>query len=290
MLSRLVDKSLVVAEPGASDEIRFRLLEPIRQYAAERLEEHGETAAVRSRHASLYLALAERAKGELSGPGQVEWLQKLEREHDNLRAALAWCRESGAGRTGLRLTASLWLFWYIRGHVREGERWLATVLAGHPDRTSDRAEALRGRGALAYKQRRYDEAIAYFEESLSIFRELDDATGAGACLANLATAVQDRGELDRAMALQQEALTLRRGAGDDVGVASTLSNIGVLHYLKAEYEPAARLLEESLALYRSLGDTGSVAIALNNLGELALKRGRDANAAPLFREGLSLAH
>jgi non-specific serine/threonine protein kinase len=289
VLSRLVDKSLVLAEPAAGDEIRYRLLEPIRQYAANRLAESGESETVQSRHAALLLALAERAKGELSGSGQARWLGRLDREHDNLRAALGWSRASGSHRTGLRLAAALWLFWYIRGHVQEGDRWLGELLSACPERTRDRAEALRGRGALAYKRRQYGDAIAAFEEALAIFRELGDGTGAGACLANLATALQDSGELDRAMALHHEALALRQAVGDDVGAATTLSNIGVLHYLKGELDEASALLEESLDRYRTLGDTVSIAIGLNNLGELALKRGRDADASPSFRAGLTLA-
>lgn len=291
LLSRLVERSLVTAKLQPEGEIRYRMLEPTRQYAADLLRAWGEEDELRERHARLYLALAQEARHHLHGPEQAEWIARLEREHDNLRAALQWTSTRDDGdATGLKLVAALWLFWYIRGHLQEGDTWLTAMLARHPGATAARAAALRGRGALAYQQRRYDEAIEYFSDAIAIFQALDDTVGVGACTANLASVLQEHGELDRALALHHEALRLRREAGDEMGAAITLSNIGVLYYMRGEYQEARPMLEGALAQHRRFGDVGSVAIGLNNLGELALRERRFGDAEGLFREGLQIAH
>jgi hypothetical protein len=127
LLSRLVDKSLVVAEATGDGGLRYRMLEPIRQYAQEKLEERGEAEEVNRRHASLFLALAEDAESKLQGPEDVEWLERLEVEHDNMRAALSWARERGEDEVALRLAGALGWFWESHGHYSEGRRWLQTA-------------------------------------------------------------------------------------------------------------------------------------------------------------------
>jgi predicted ATPase len=131
LITSLVNKSLLLHEDQQDGEPRFSLLETIREYALERLAVSGAEELLRDQHAAYYLALAEQAEPELTGARQAEWLNTLEREHDNMRTALRWVIERGLGETSIRLTAALWRFWYIRGHVSEGRRWLERVLASH---------------------------------------------------------------------------------------------------------------------------------------------------------------
>ncbi len=189
LLTALVDKSLVVAEP-LGDGTRYRLLETVRQYGGDRLGESGEAEAVRGRSASCFLALAEEAEPQLQGPEQGSWLVRLEAEHDNLRSSLAWEEQSAAGaEAGLRLAGSLWRFWFVRGHLSEGRQWLGRALArtkpgaAGPDgasggeATATRGKALNGAGNLAWSQSDYAGARALYEEGLTVRRQLRDQGG-----------------------------------------------------------------------------------------------------------------
>jgi predicted ATPase/transcriptional regulator with XRE-family HTH domain len=175
-LTSLVDKSLVTVDAMAG-EARYRLLETIRQYGREKLERSGEAAVIRRQHLEWHVGLAERAEPELTGPDQAVWLEKLEAEHDNLRAALEWSQVEAQGeQIGLRVAAALWRFWLVHGHLREGRRWLEGMLAGSPEAwPAVRAKALYGAGALAEDQGDYAAARAFFAESLALRRELLDA-------------------------------------------------------------------------------------------------------------------
>jgi predicted ATPase len=171
LLSGLVDKSLVVEERQKSG-VRHRLLEPVRQYAREKLEEGGESEEVRLRHAGFFLALAEEAEPGLQGPEDAEWLERLEAEHDNLRAALYWVLERGETELGLRLAGALSLFWEAHGHYGEGRRWLEEVLQKDGQASAAaRAKALEGLGWLTYRQGDTDRAKAIAEEGLRLSHE-----------------------------------------------------------------------------------------------------------------------
>src|SRR5262249_25074569 len=127
-LAALADKSLLQQAQGLDGEPRFAMLETIREYALERLEQNGEVESLHQAHLGYFLALAEQAEPELTGPRQAEWLERLEREHDNLRAALAWALEHGSLEASARLAGALWRFWYTHGHLSEGRRWLEQIL------------------------------------------------------------------------------------------------------------------------------------------------------------------
>jgi predicted ATPase/class 3 adenylate cyclase len=177
LLGALVDKSLVVAEGQGAHE-RYRLLETIRQYAGEKLLEAGEVGPIRDQHRDWYVGLAARAEPELTGPGEEEWLGRLEVEHDNLRAALAWSLEGDPG-VGLRLAASLGGFWARHGHLVEGRRWLEAFLTrapapDDPEEQRVRARALRRAGILASDQQDRAAARTFLAESLILFRALGD--------------------------------------------------------------------------------------------------------------------
>jgi predicted ATPase len=214
VLGSLMDKSLLRRAETEDSEGRFLMLETVKEYALERLEAAGEEEEVRCAHAAHYLALAEEARPELKGPRQTEWFDRLENEHDNLRAALSWSLEGGEGETALRLVGGLWWFWYKRGHLSEGRRWLEEVLEKNVSPTSGRAEALNGAGVLARNQSDYERAQAWLEECIVLRRELGDNKGTSKVLVDLGTVAGDRGDLAQATAFFEKSLRLKKELGD----------------------------------------------------------------------------
>lgn len=292
-LSRLVDKSLVVVEvpQGAHEAPRYRLLEPVRQYAREKLEARipQEADAVRRLHAQCYLALAERAEPELLGARQTEWLERLEVEHDNLRAALSWFFERGEAEANLRLAGALGEFWRVRGHLREGLWWLEAALGtGAP--TPARVNALIHAGWISWECVDFERAAAFSEEALALSRELGDRAGAAAALYHLGMVeIYARMRAEEAWKLFEESLSLRRELGDETGAGRTLQKMGLLLVVGQDFERAAKLYEESLALARRAGDKLGIVLALW-LGALAsLGFGDHEQVEKLCDEGLGLA-
>lgn len=308
----LLDKSLV-RQSGREEEEdisldwepRFEMLETIREYAKERLEGSGEEEQIRYWHAEYYLALAETAEPELSGPRQREWLDRLEQEHDNLRAALHWSLgQAQAGSTGnggaseengerveiaLRLCGSLGRFWEMRSHLSEGRRWLDVALdTGTAASPAARAKALSGAGTLAKYQGDFVRARLLFDESLALRRELGDKKGIAASLNNLGTIAWNTGDYATARRLFGESLTVRQEIGDKQAIASTLSNLAAVSRHLGERDEARRYQEESLALMRELGNKLGIASSLNNLGGVAWGEGDYATARLLFEESLAL--
>jgi predicted ATPase len=289
-LERLVEHSLVRQENGPAGEPRFAMLETIREYGLERLAEAGEMEPFQQAHAAVFLALAEEAEPELTGPQQGTWLERLAAEHDNLRAALTWSIAAEEPVTGLRLAGALWRFWDVRGHFEEGRRWLERVLAARgTDLPAVRAKVLSGAGNLAHDQGDLAQAQALHETALALWRELGDKSGIAASLNNLGRLAHDRGELDQAQALREEALALRRELGDQRGIAVSLDNLGNLAHDRGDLAQAQTLHEESLLLARKLGNKTGIAASLNNLGNVAHDRGDLARAAALHEESLLLA-
>jgi len=289
ILRPLVDKSLVIAEVRDGP-ARYRMLETVRQYAAERLSAAGEACAVGERHALWCLALAEAASAHRLGPEQYTWLERLALDHDNIRAALGWClADDGDVVLGLRLGGVLGVYWEVRGHLSEGRRWLATLLAqgGHapPD---VRARALNSAGSLARHQNDHDDAARLHEQSLALWRELGDEAGVALSLSGLGIVAGANGDYTGAWALLEESLALQRKLGDRPGIATVLMNLGITARRQGEPERAVTLYEESLALMQELGNTRGVAFTLQNLGNLHRDQGDQERAAARYREGLSL--
>ena len=288
LLDGLVNKSLVALEESA-EESRYILLETVRQYAAERLAEAGEEASARDRHLAWYVTLAEAIDPQLTGPHQGSALERLENAYGNLRAALGWARESGHGEQWLRLAASLWRFWYMRGYLSEGRNWLEGALAvtgAVP--AAQRAHALNGAGSLAVLQGEYGQAMALFQHALALRRSQGDPHGIAASLTNLGVVADRRGEYERAATLFEEALALARELGDTLNVAKTLGNLGAALGHQGAYGREEALYREALVLFRELGDTQSIAIALDNLGAVAERQGDYEQAGALYEEALSL--
>ena len=304
LLTGLTEKSLAFAEMtrvGTDGVTRYRLQETVRQYARTRLVECGEEEAVRGRHRDEFLHLAERANPEMQGPGQTAWLDRLEEEHDNLRASLAWEEQSAAGaEAGLRLAGSLCWFWSVRGHLSEGRQWLGRALArtevgaARPDgvmggeATAARGKALNGAGRLACNQGDYAVAQALLEESLTLYRQLGNQTGIAASLGSLGVVALNQDDYAVARALYEESLIIQRRLGDQTGIANSLNSLGVVAWNQGDYAAARVLLEESLTIQRQLGYQTGIANSLNSLGVVALNQDDYAVARALHEESLTI--
>ena len=286
LLTRLLDKSLILRD-GHEPRSRYRLLETVRQYAEQRLRESGELDGVRSRHLEWCLNLAERAEPELQGRDQGVWLDLLEREHDNFRAALGWSLEAGAGDGALRLAGTLWGFWYVRGYWTEGRRWLEHVMAAPSGGSGTlRAKAANALAVLLWAQGEYEGTVARCEEAARLCRASGETAGLAFSLNLLGLMMRHRGEHDRAVVMLEESLTLRRALGDTSGVASSLSSLGILASHQGEYGRATRLFEESLALRKQLGDRGGIAECFYFLGIVSFHERDHKRAAAHFEQCL----
>ncbi|MGI8550793.1 MAG: tetratricopeptide repeat protein [Dehalococcoidia bacterium] len=288
LLTELVEHSLVVLEDDQIG-IRFRMLESIRDYALERLAAAGEVDTLRRQHAHAFLDLAHQAQARLTGPDARAWLEGLEAEHNNLRAALAFAMDASDRELGLRLCGALWSFWEIRGHISEGRRWLSAFLsgAGHTP-IALRMQALLGAGALAQHQGQYATAITWIEQSLELARERHNEQGIGAALSRLGSIARLQGRLTDARSLYEESLTYRRRLGDGRGISEALGGLGQVTFEQGDDPGAQRLLEESLALARVAGDQQALARTLSNLGNVIRRQGDFTTARALYLEALAL--
>jgi len=290
VLAHLVDKSLVVVEAQAGGEAHYRLLETVRQYAWDRLCDLGEAAAIRRQHTAYYLALAEAAEPKLRGPQQRVWLDRLEQEHDNLRAALAWSRaDEGDAQTGLRLMGALEWFWIYRGHMSEGRRWLADLLArpAAAAPTVARMQALACGGYLAGTQGDFAPARVLLEESLALGQALGDKHGIAYARLYLGNVACFQGDYAGARVLHEESLALFQNLGNTWDIAFALNRLGDIDLYLGDYTRAVAALEASLALVRQVGDNVGLGHVLLSLGYAAHLQGDDARAAAYYEESLA---
>jgi predicted ATPase/DNA-binding SARP family transcriptional activator len=284
-LGALVDESLAETRQALEPELRFSMLDTVREYAAERLEAGDDGSRIRERHLQYYVALAEAAEPGLEGPEQSASLTGLEAEHDNFRAALDFCRGEGKAELELRLAAALARFWYLHNHLREGSGRLESALArcgGGPPAL--RAAALSGAALLASRQGQHERAKAFWEESLTLFRRLKDGLGTARCLNNLGNMAVWEGDYERAQALFEQSRKLARGDGGTWVLAAATNNLGDLALTVGEFEQADALFEESLELHRELAEPEGIAISLLNLGFVALERDERSEACRFFDE------
>jgi tetratricopeptide (TPR) repeat protein len=287
-LGRLVEQSLVTAAPDG-DGTRYGMLEPVRQYAGEKLEESGESGTVTRSHAAFFLALAEQAYPELRGPRQGEWLDRLEREKGNLRAAMGWALFAGDDDTAARLGWALWVFWWLRGYQREGRRWMEALLE-HNLPASLRTIALAVAGTMDYTQGYYESCERYMQESLELARGIGDKVRAAHAVYSLGTLALNGQDLETARSWLEEALSLYLEAGDNDQMISNVRNrLGTLLLIQGDHDRAAAMLEEGLALARKLGDRLGINDALYVLAQVAQARGDHDLAARRFEEGVALS-
>jgi predicted ATPase/class 3 adenylate cyclase len=293
-VTSLLDKSLLQQTEQEGEEPRLSMLETIREFGLEVLAMCGEMEVTRQAHAQYYLALAEEAEPELAGPQQGVWLERLEREHDNLRAALQWSvKQGGVGQhmeMVLRLSGALWWFWLVRGHLSEGGQWLEKALMeSEGSMTLARARALQGLGEVAFNQGNYGQAEKRCRESLAIFRELGDRKNIALSLDILGLVAEWSRNYTAAYSLIEEALALYKELGDKRGLAYTLGALAYATSHQGEYARARSLAEESLALFREVGDKAGITYALSRLVEVMLFQGDLARAHSLLRGSLVLS-
>ncbi len=288
-LSQLVDKSLVAAEGSRHGTVRYRMLEPVRQYAQGLLKESGLDPLVRSRHAQLYLQLAGSAAPHLRGTGQAIWLDRLQMEEDNLREALAWSfSDRGDVEVGVRLAGRIWRFWASRSSLREGQRWLQQAIdQGERADPHDFADVVYASAMLAFGQREYERAGRLSEQAVRLYTDLGDDKGLSEGLSLLGAIRFQRREWVRAIEFHEHALALRRKLGDRNGVATSLGELGLIADETGDLERSQELQEESLAIYREFDNQLLVGILLSNLSILARKRSDFPRARSLLTESLS---
>jgi predicted ATPase/class 3 adenylate cyclase len=292
-LDALHDSSLIRLQESSDEDAaadpRFAMLQTIHEFATEQLVASGELAQVKENHAAWFLDLAIEAEPHLSGPSAVSWLDRLESDHDNLRAALDWLRGRGDGERAATLAAALWRFWWLRGNVAEGRDQLETALAVDGSTTSAaRATALDGAGVLAETQGDYDRAEEFHGEALALSRERGDTTGITRALGNLGVVAFDRGDDERATTLLEESLALAREIGSQLLVATALNDLASVALNRGHLDRAESLYQESLALRRKVASGSEIARSLNNLGGVAVDRGDFDRACKLFAESVSL--
>ena len=289
LTTRLVEKSLVIAE-RRDDRVRYRLLEPIRQYAREKLSASGESDALQERHLRFFLAMAEEPHRAPRALTFDQWLERIEEEHDNLRAALDWALGGIASDAGLQLAAAIWRFWVHRGYLSEGrsilERALSAAGNAYP---SLRARALNGAGYMALTQDDYAHAMALCEEAHAIARAEGDRRETAIALAILGHTLWHMGDATRPAQLCDESLTLARRSQDQRTLASSLREFGYVVWHLGDYERLAQLADEYLHLSRALGDRSATADALLLLGEAALGAEQYGRAIELYEESLTLS-
>jgi predicted ATPase/DNA-binding SARP family transcriptional activator len=274
----LIDESLLERVDG-----RLRMLETIREYALERLAEDDGADDLRHLHAKHFLKLAE------SEPvaGQAAWLDEIDAERDNLRAALAWSFDAGETGLGLRLAASLWEFWWVRGYLAEGRRWLDEALVrGASEPPEIRARALHAAASLATRQGDYERAADLSEQSLALWEELGDVSGTARALLSLGTVASEQGDHERAISLSERAAELYRESGEQRGHALAVSNLGGIALERGDYAKAASLSEQAYRLFETLEDSEGMAFALVNQGFAALSEHEHERALDLLRKAL----
>ena len=326
LLFGLVEKSLALAEEHGDGRVRYRMLEPIKQYAREKLGDEGET--VRRRHADFFLALAEQAQPELRGPQDRAWLERLEREHDNMRAALSFALESEEAELALRLAGALGTFWYMHSHSDEGRKWLEAALArdkGAPavvrikalealfwlawDRWDhDRAETIASEAVELSAETEIESRLAaslrimsagpvwvrgdyakgreLLEESLEISRQAGDRIMMAEALIQLAVTAWGLEDTERGKEIYEEGIALCREAGYTFRLSDFLFSLGYQLLLSGDYERGAALNEEAVAICREHGYKRSLNFALDNLGWAALLRGDHDRARTFYSESL----
>lgn len=295
-LSVLVDHHLIQhahEEVTGEAATRFTMLETVREYAWEQVCAQGEFRALERAYLAYHVALVEAAGARLRGPEQERWMARLDDEHNNLRAALRRAIAIREIATGLRLAGGLYRYWYARGHLSEGRKWLEEVLAlseqsDGAQYDAERSVALMGVATLAMRQGDYGRALALHEECLALQRRLDDRRGIAVTLNQLGIVAQEQGNYARAVVLHEESLAQHRTLGSQTGMAAALNNLARVAAFQANYARATALFRESLALRKALGDTQGIALVLMNLGDQAREQGRYAEANALGEESLAL--
>ncbi|WP_337926532.1 ATP-binding protein [Kribbella sandramycini] len=292
LTGRLADKSLirVTRHRGVA---RYYMLAVIREYAADRLVANGSADEASRRHADFYVALAEQAERELRGANQEEWLDRLQGELDNLRAAMAWALQTRSVSAALRLSGALWLFCYLRGHYAEGGQWLERALAlADAESVADAAASAKanlGAGMLAFLQCEYDVATTRLETARAQYEELGDVAGRALVMQRLGGVARERGDYRAAEDLHCMSYDLYESLGDQNGMSWAHNHLGFVAWLRGDLDIAARRCGRARDSFRRLGDGEGLAWSLISLGAIAQYRGELVEAEGLLQESLALS-
>jgi predicted ATPase/Tfp pilus assembly protein PilF/DNA-binding XRE family transcriptional regulator len=288
-LDVLVGSSLLQAESTGSDEPRFRLLDMLREYAYERLAADGSAEKLQHQHAEYYRQRAEQAAPELVGAAQVAWLDRLELDHDNLRAALHWAYTNRKGDIAVAMAAALGRFWWLRGYLNEGRRWLQLGLAHHEGvRLELRAKALYWLGILAIHQGDYIYANVTLVDGLALYQSLQETEGIALALNALGVVANREGDHRLAQERYEQSLAIARANQNVERMATGLNNLGYTLLLRGDLQHARGCLRESLALAQNVHDSQGQAFALTNLGLVALAQQQYWRAQVLLEASLRL--
>jgi predicted ATPase len=292
-IASLIDKSLLRSIPptgGENEEPRLLMLDTIREYGQELLTSSGEAPSARQAHADYFLLLVEEAVPALDGPLLTLWLDRLEQEHGNVRAALSWLLEAGQAEMALRLCSALERFWVVRGYRNEGLAYLERALEGSAGvAPSIRAKALLAAARLSFMQSEYNRGKALAEESLALFREQGDKRGIGLALNRLGVAAWRHADYAIARVLMEEDLALYRELGNSDRIAWSLFALGLIDIKEGEYLQASDSFEEALSLFRKLENKRGIAACLTQTAAALFVSGRDQTMVyPLLMQGLSL--
>jgi predicted ATPase/DNA-binding XRE family transcriptional regulator len=288
-VSALVDKSLVQQRAIEQHEPQFAMLETVHEYALEQLEKGGELGRLHRRHAAYFLKLAEEEERASRGPLQRSWLDRLEVEHDNLRAALSWSLTSqGDTELGVRLTGALSHFWYVREHHSEARMWLRRALERASGATASRAKVLVGAGRLAWFQGDLRRSNALLEESLALYRDLGDDAGAAFALLVLGRTAVSQGDQKRGATLVEESLASFRKQENVWGIARALIILGDVALFEGDVDRATTNFQRSLDISRDLEDAEGIALSLLYLGRAAHMRGEVTRSEALLEESLGV--
>jgi predicted ATPase/DNA-binding XRE family transcriptional regulator len=290
-IASLVNKSLL-KQDAQTGEFRFLMLETLREYGFEQLVKRGEEGALRQRHAEYFVALTARAEPELWGPEQDIWTERLEREHDNLRAVLSWALEGGDVELALRLAWNIsWRFWGVRGYDSEGRKWLEALLSKEADTaTSVRARGALGAARLAGHQGDDERARLLFEESLALSRKVQNKVDIARALLGMSWMNSRKGDYTTERRQADEALAIARELDNKPEIAVALNHLGEHERFLGDYERAGAFYRECLTLARELADKALTALVLSNLGFVELALNNISESAELFKKGLILAH
>jgi len=289
-LDELADQSLLRRVPDV-EEPRLLMLQTIREFGAERLQESGEAEVIRDRHAEAFAAMAEEVEGRLLGSERKAQLDRLERDHDNLRAALDWCISGHRTELALRLASAMWRFWQMRGHLHEGRSRIEAVLdlPGVDKHPAAHRRALEAAGGIAYWQADMHAAQAWYDDCLVLTRATGDKNAiANAIYNDSFPLVVGRTDMARALPLLDEALGLFRELDDAPGIARCLWGIGNVHHFLQDYDAAVPPLEESIELFRKLGQGFGLGWSLHTRALVAINLGDPTTAQPLVTEALGL--
>jgi predicted ATPase len=291
LLSHLVDKSLVNVEDDTRGERRYRCLETVRQYGRERLVRSGDAERARDRHLDFFSRLIRRAEPELKGAHQVAWLNRLQLEHDSLRAALDWCLAAPEhSETGLQLSAALNWFWFKRGYFGEARQWLERALAaGTTSPAALRAKALDALGWMALFQGDFPTALARAAESIALAREAGDLFTVAEMLFLQGFVAVQRNDVNQAIERAAACRDAASASGDLWMQAHPFELLGFAARLEGHYERAAQFFDEALALFRRSDDMWAVSRTLTDLGQIRVLQGHFAEAKAFAAEGVTLS-